>query len=68
METPDITTPTVEDSKIVESNGKKYKWTVPQFRLAGSDAVISAEDAATDKALIATIIKTPGQGILSQIF
>jgi hypothetical protein len=58
--------PTIPTEKVV-SKGKNYKWNVPHFRF-GSDAVITAEDAATDSELVAKIIATPGQGILSQIF
>ena len=51
--------------KLVEHGGKKYKWMVPHFR-HGSDEVVTSEDAATDKEVIAKILKVPGQGILSE--
>jgi len=53
---------------LVKSGNKNYKWAVPHFKFSGSDEVITAEDAATDKALIEKIIAIPGQGILVQVF
>lgn len=58
--------PTIPKENVV-SKGKNYKWNVPHFRF-GSDEIVTAEDAATDKDLIAKIIATPGQGILSEVF
>ena len=53
-------------SKLVEHDGKKYKWAVAHFKHGA--AVITAEDAATDETLIGELIAIEGQGILTELF
>lgn len=54
--------------ELVKSGNKNYKWAVPHFKFPGKDEVITAEDAATDKAMIEKILAIPGQGLLVQVF
>lgn len=51
----------------VSVNGKKYKWLVPQFRMPGSDDVLTAEEASTDEKLLKAIVKIEGQGLLQEL-
>jgi hypothetical protein len=48
--------------KLVEFEGKEYKWAVPHFRHKGE--VIKAEDAAIDEDILKDILSIKGQGIL----
>ncbi len=53
-------------SKPVTVGDKKYKWNVPAFKMPGSSEVITAEEASTDKTIMAEILKIEGQGLLTE--
>ena len=51
----------------VEVGGKKYKFQVATFRLAGDHTVYTAEEAALDEDLLSQILCIEGQGMLKEL-
>lgn len=51
--------------KPVKVAGKEYVFKVPKFNLNG--AIVTAEEASTDKEILAEILKMEGQGILKPL-
>lgn len=49
---------------LVKHEKKKYKWALPVFTFEGQR--YTAEEAATDKELIARIMQVEGQGLLKE--
>ena len=49
----------------VKVDSKEYKWNVATFHLPGDAEKMTAEEAATDKKVIARILKIEGQNILT---
>ena len=58
--------PTVP-AETLEFKGKKYKWRVAMFSFPGSHEQFTAEEANTDKDMIAKILKIEGQGMLQEL-
>ncbi|MES2457228.1 MAG: hypothetical protein V4594_16860 [Bacteroidota bacterium] len=54
-------------SKPVSVGEKKYKWNLAVFQMPGSTAKVTAEEASTDKEMIAEILKIEGQGLLTEV-
>ena len=49
---------------LVKAQGKAYRWNLAHFVLPGTSAVYTAEEAATDPAIIEQILALPGQQVL----
>lgn len=65
IETAQAEKPKVPE-KAVSFNKKQYKFTLAQFIMPGRGKML-AEDAMTDKDIIAEIIAIEGQGILKEL-
>jgi len=66
--------PSTETKKVpeipkepVEVNGKKYKFQVATFRIAGDAAIYTAEEAVLDEELLSQILGIEGQGMLKEV-
>ena len=55
------------EKKTKEEEKPQYKWNVAQFKLPGSDEIITAEEAATDSDLIELLLSIEGQGIIQKL-
>ena len=58
--------PTIPDDEVTIEK-KTYKFTVAMFYPPNSTETITAKEASTDKAMLAQIVKIPGQGILKEV-
>lgn len=52
------------DLKPVEVDGVTYKFGFAKFKVPGFDHLVTAQEAATDEAILKSILKIDGQGIL----